>query len=704
MISKNSFLASISENNKRRIWLWIVSALVWFFYYPVLTVLLLSNTAGGNFMEQLTAAESRENLIRSAQSILTISNLFTYVITGIGAVVCAVQGFSYLYSRKKVDLYHSVPVSRTRRFLTIYINGVLIGLLPYTIGLSLGMAAAGMWNAVDAGLLGMVIVGWILNVVLFFGIYGMTVLAVMLTGKLLVSLLAAVVFLVYEVVLIFLDYQYKQTFFQYFSSYEEVSGPWFHPAGYILMLSDRILTGGEGQLWRNFVSGGGGVLLALVLALAFTALAYVCYRIRPSEAAERSMAFSCTKGVVKILLVVPFALTVVLIVRELAGHGTRTGFVLFGMAVSVVLGSCVIEVIYESDIRAALRKKKQILAAGLLTAGIYSVYCFDLTGFDSWLPEEESLEEAVCLLPYHSGGSLMNQETGYYMTQKEFMLQMPGVRNAAAVRSLLEHKGDPEKDPWCHVAYRMKNGRICWRYFPLDPKAADVLNDIIGSEEYKAAAYPLYDDSYSQICKQYPVKSLVFHQGIMQTILDPVDLDTLLRAWKQDMKEMDYDTLTGEFQSGEVRITLQREDRGNFEMECFVYPSFTHTIRFLKELGVDTDQYLPPESVQSVTVTNYHYSETSEETQTYSEKAREDRTVEKTFTDPDKIQDILEAGYPMLLQADWRMDAFDPDYYVEIVYKKKEDSYEIHPGLRLITDRIPQWLEEATALPGNAGK
>lgn len=704
MISKNSFLASMSENNKRRLWLWIVSALVWFFYYPVLIVLLLSNTAGGNLLEQLTAPEARENLIRSAKSILTMSNGFTYMIIGIGAVVCAVQGFSYLYSRKKVDLYHSVPVSRTRRFLTIYINGILIGLLPYTAGLFLGVAAAGIWNAVDTGLLELVAVGWILNTVLFLGIYGITILAVMLTGKLLVSLLAVVVFLMYEVVLILLHYQYKQTFFQYVSSYEEASGPWLHPAGYVLRLSDRILSGGEAQIWENFFYGGGGILAALGLAGIFTLFAYVCYRIRPSEAAEKSMAFSCTKGVVKLLLVVPFALIVVLVVKELAGHGSSVGFVLFGMTASVVLGSCVIEVIYESDIRAAFRKKKQILAAGLLTAGIYSIYYFDLAGFDSWLPEEETMEDAVCLLPYPNSGSLVDMETGNYVTQKEFMMQMPGVRDVAAVREILEHPGDPEKDHWCHVAYRMKNGRIQWRSFPLDLQAAEALNGIIGSEEYKAAAYPLYDTSYAQILEQYPVKSLIFHQGVRQTVLDAADLDALHSAWKLDMKNMDYDTLHKEFRIGEIQISLARETRGSAEMSCFVYPSFVHTIRCLKDLGVDTEQYLSPESVQSVTVTNYHYSEISEETLTYSEKDMKDRTVEKIFTDPDKIRDILEAGYPMLLQEDWRMDAFDPDYYVEIVYKKKEDSYEIHPGLRLITDRIPQWLEEATALPGNAGK
>ena len=35
MTSRNSFWASLKENNKRRIWIWIISGLLWFIYYPV---------------------------------------------------------------------------------------------------------------------------------------------------------------------------------------------------------------------------------------------------------------------------------------------------------------------------------------------------------------------------------------------------------------------------------------------------------------------------------------------------------------------------------------------------------------------------------------------------------------------------------------------------------------------------------------------
>ncbi len=60
------------------------------------------------------------------------------------AILIAVQGFSYLYDRKKVDMYHSVPVSAKRRFAVIYLNGFLMYIIPALFGICIGilMAAA----------------------------------------------------------------------------------------------------------------------------------------------------------------------------------------------------------------------------------------------------------------------------------------------------------------------------------------------------------------------------------------------------------------------------------------------------------------------------------------------------------------------------------------------------------------------------------
>ena len=53
------------------------------------------------------------------------------------AIIAAIQGFSYMYQRKKLDMYMSVPVTKGRRFAAIYLNGFLVYFLSYLLNLLL---------------------------------------------------------------------------------------------------------------------------------------------------------------------------------------------------------------------------------------------------------------------------------------------------------------------------------------------------------------------------------------------------------------------------------------------------------------------------------------------------------------------------------------------------------------------------------------
>ncbi len=48
------------------------------------------------------------------------------------AVTCGVSMFAYLHNRRKVDFYHSLPISRSRLFAVNYATGALCALVPYS--------------------------------------------------------------------------------------------------------------------------------------------------------------------------------------------------------------------------------------------------------------------------------------------------------------------------------------------------------------------------------------------------------------------------------------------------------------------------------------------------------------------------------------------------------------------------------------------
>ena len=217
MMSKNSFLVSMKENNKRRIWLWIISALFWFFYYPVYMAMAMSRWQEYNRLNGLMGAAAQGRLEDATYGWLKFSQVATILSIIMIATVCAIQGFSYLYSRKKVDMYHSVPVKKSRRFAVISINGVLIFFIPYAINLFLAMLVAWMNGGMNGDNFTAAMLAMCLNLLLFMGVYGLSLIAVMLTGNLIVTILAVLVFLAYELVVKVILEEYKRSFFSYYS-------------------------------------------------------------------------------------------------------------------------------------------------------------------------------------------------------------------------------------------------------------------------------------------------------------------------------------------------------------------------------------------------------------------------------------------------------------------------------------------------------
>ncbi len=62
-------------------------------------------------------------------------NVFVKLAVIILAVTCGVSMFAYLHNRRKVDFYHSLPISRSRLFAVDYATGALLcaGAVPRAV-------------------------------------------------------------------------------------------------------------------------------------------------------------------------------------------------------------------------------------------------------------------------------------------------------------------------------------------------------------------------------------------------------------------------------------------------------------------------------------------------------------------------------------------------------------------------------------------
>ena len=217
MISKSSFWASMRENLKRRDWTVLLCMLVMFLVLPVSQAMAVSVNrqkveAGGSYY--MAGSNGREWVAETFMNAISFDIRLVAVFAAF-AVLFAIQGFSWLYSRKKTDMYMSVPVSSGKRYFTIYLNGIGIFAGCYFCTLLMVLAVGAALGVLSGKTILVALGAFLCNMIFFAAVYNLSVIAVMMTGNVLVTLLACGSFFMYEYMLRFLLDGMRSAFFSY---------------------------------------------------------------------------------------------------------------------------------------------------------------------------------------------------------------------------------------------------------------------------------------------------------------------------------------------------------------------------------------------------------------------------------------------------------------------------------------------------------
>ena len=150
MMSRNSCSKGLVRDcMKRNLWA-IVLSTVGFFMAQLLPVIMTAQHSLSAHKQDLVnlsaadAAASWQGYVESVGEMLGGQNMFVKLAVIILAVTCGVSMFAYLHNRRKVDFYHSLPISRSRLFAVNYATGALCALVPYLVlhALSIVIATA----------------------------------------------------------------------------------------------------------------------------------------------------------------------------------------------------------------------------------------------------------------------------------------------------------------------------------------------------------------------------------------------------------------------------------------------------------------------------------------------------------------------------------------------------------------------------------
>ena len=308
------------------------------------------------------------------------------IIASIAAFINSVNGFIYLYSGKKTDFYHGLPMKRAELFLERVVSGLVYYLMPYIITEFLMICIGAMRGFFSLNIMGMAVRMLFLHLIIYLVIYFSIVLIISVTGNMLMGILCLGGMYLYGIVLNLLLVAYGRSFWRTFFSEYQYGG-----------FNTLLHTASPGTLILSMVSdyaeGKTGKLLAavIILGVILGVLAWIAYKKRPSEAAGKSMVYTWVSIVVRFMVVVPGGLAVGWIFYSLTTGKVRILWWIFGMILGTVVIHGLLETIYQMSFQGFFAKKIQLVIAGGLVAVCALFFQKDLLHFDSYIPKQEDI-------------------------------------------------------------------------------------------------------------------------------------------------------------------------------------------------------------------------------------------------------------------------------------------------------------------------
>ena len=689
MTSKNCFSKMVLRDLKER-GVWLISSMILFLLvYPV--QILISLDAIASYMRNEEGFHDK--IVEQFSSLISFGNGAMYIVIVILAFLLAMSGFWYLYSGVKTDFYHSLPIKREKLFLSRYISGILIFIVPYYISVILGYGAGSMKGAGASGILSLCAKGFVTNVVLFLLFYNLAVLGVLLTGNLFTGVLAYGAFLSYGVLL---DSATKLTKLNFFTTCIDYARKGALFDGSFSILSP--LYAMNEILSKNKVAMKN-VGTVFFISLLILIVCILVYKIRPTESYHKAIAFRKLQPVIKVAVVLPLSAMAGILLSEIAGQN----FIWYvgGILASALLLSVAIEFLYHLDIKECIRPK---ISTGVILAALISmivVLKLDLVGFDTYLPKESKLktmsiyiDELNGYYEYPGEYSISSGNSGSFLDLAKIE-EFDDVYQLAKKGVELQKKRDDVGSYTTEsgmlsfsVRYELKNGKVVYRGYSVEKNEENLklVAKIYDNWEFKQKSLPV------EYVDENKITSLEVAdiQSCYDSGLSKEEVSNLFKTCKNEWESATYEQLKDSKVLGFLHFYLElKKDEANQYyygpryVSVPIYSSFKQTKALLEQNNCHITTFEDYNEVQSIEINKYD---------------EDNGDIENTvkIKDENQIKEILDSVY--ISDNTAIFDRHDLDYSIDIgiLWKNGNDSNtDGSYSCYFRTDEVPEFVTKA---------
>ncbi|MGI6007626.1 MAG: DUF6449 domain-containing protein [Ruminococcus sp.] len=701
MTSNISFFSMVKSDLKRRIWAMALLFLGFFAALP-LGCMMFIDSQQNQLANQYIAYE---DMIRNLARYVGPANYGIFLVIAAAAILAAFTGFSYLQSSRKLDLFHSLPIARKTLFLVQHISGLLVFAIPYFICLVLLLIVCIVKTVCTAAVIASMVTGIVMFFLYFLLLYHVTLIAILLTGRILVSVLGLLVLCGYAFLSLQVVFAYFAAFFHtYYWRWDglldkviQVFSPF-----YLYLRHTEAFSGVELESFSVFAGQWKQQLVLVVEIVILFLLSIWLYRKRPSEAAGHSMAFPKTEPVIKVLLIVVLSAAGGLIFSSLV-EGSQTGWLVFGIVFCALVLHGVIEVIYSYEFKKVLAHKGTLFLSLGITLLLALAFRFDWFRYDTAIPAMDRLESIavyvdglgrssyVAVDGYDdtteyalNKGKMTDVEAGYRLAEAGVQNERDGLWDGDEAYS----SSDNIQPVTINVAYGLSGGREKIRtYTVTSEQLQQCLPELYATKGFKEGHNGILNMDVDQVNIDYVEMYDAYHNGKIN--LSPEDAKDILKTYQQELEQAEYEELEPEHICGRLSVYRKADSQvvsNTFVTDVTVYDSFEKTMKMLDDLGYPMRKTPDSDEVTQITVYGYAAEWYQEDGQVY-----EDPQIE--FTDKADIEEILNAA----VQIDAPYFDIDSNYSMIVTVNSRdgERSNYMESSYQFLKDGVPDCVKEA---------
>ena len=535
MTSKHLFFKAMGEDLRHKMWMIALSCLCTFLFFPVAWLM------GGWSDSSSIGTASRWTLqffwdyLSGAGGLIAIAE----------ALIVGLSGFRFVFHKNMIDTYHSMPIKRRTLFGVCYLNGFLIWFVPFVLSLLLTLLMAGgvilrmQGSHVLITVLGNVGRCCLMLILLFLLVYHLVLVAVMLSGNILNTLVSLMIMGVGSISIYGLCIAYCELYLSTFYEQSNIDS-WFvfmSPlvSGFFLLME-----------WKdNYLSLAGlesFVLENVVVMILLGFAAFWLYGKRASEHAEQGIKNKPASSLMRLAVSIAAGQGGWLIFATITGYGgyNALGWGIFGSVLFGVLSFGIMNMIFYMDFKAFFANKLQMAVSVavvlLLSFAIYG----DWMDFDHYLPKREEVAElALSATRYRSysfdGDTLSNMHIQDKDAIYAFLERMAGRGIGKLQSNMTDWEYDNLRNVKENIIVRvtLQNGKSYYRYYYMFEEDRDVMWPLFTNEAYLEASYLIPKEGLVG-CDYVSIER--YNQSL-QTQIPLEDVKTLIDAYNQDVLE-----------------------------------------------------------------------------------------------------------------------------------------------------------------------